>query len=74
MFKMINQDYITNLFRITIVCENYRFDADIDKSKNDITAGSNFLSFQLFPEELDSVIEKLQKLKSMIGYNKKDNE
>ena len=71
---MINQDYITNLFRITIVCENYRFDADIDKSKNDITAGSNFLSFQLFPEELDSVIEKLQKLKSMIGYNKKDNE
>ena len=74
MFKITNQDYIADLFRISIVCKNYRFDTDISKSKNTIVCGLNFLSFELSPEELDLTIKKLQELKSMIGYSKKDNE
>lgn len=70
MYKITNQDYVPNLFRITIACENFRFDADIDKRKNATTAGLDFLSFRLSPEELDSVIAELQKFKSVIDYNK----
>lgn len=71
MFKMTNQNYIENTFRVTVFCEDCRFDADINTNKNAIEYGLGFFHCTLSQEELDLTIKKLQELKSMIiDYNK----